>query len=130
MSNEHTPTPWSMTDAEDDDVCIFGADDGWLANLGINVPCEWADQNHTFIFDLNKANARRIVACVNALDGISTDFLENTTPRTVRILIENTARMERLEAELRQLKSSIEYVHGDLNRLDAAKILEDIEAVI
>lgn len=74
---KHPPEPWKMTRADDTDVCIFGADDNWLANVGFNIfNGSIADENLTFLFDMEKAVASRVVACVNACAGVSNEFLE------------------------------------------------------
>lgn len=65
MTN-HTPEPWSYSGLEiigsyaDDDVRK-------IANLSSTVGK----------FEIEKANARRIVACVNACKGLSNEDLEN-----------------------------------------------------
>jgi hypothetical protein len=74
---KHAPEPWKMTDADDTDVCIFAANDNWLANVGINVfNGSIADEHLQFLFDMDKANARRVVACVNACEGVTNEVLE------------------------------------------------------
>ena len=56
MTQQHTPEPWA-----------FGEDnDGWYVEKD-------RDQ---FVYGLTEANARRIVACVNACAGISTESME------------------------------------------------------
>ena len=62
---EHTPTPWRVGSESKDIVFLVG--DESERTLG---PAEnWIDCN-------TEANARRIVACVNACDGVPTETLE------------------------------------------------------
>lgn len=62
----HTPTPWEVVIRDEDDADINATrKDGWYVTLAMNIGHE---------------NARRIVACVNACAGISTENLEQNLP--------------------------------------------------
>lgn len=73
----HTPEPWRASDyatsGGSSGACIMVGDDTVL-----DLPyCEaWSSE-------VQDANARRIVACVNACAGIPTDKLEQLTPANV-----------------------------------------------
>ena len=65
MSN-HTPEPWTLKNVASDpfyDIC------------GPYVPGEGSPSTLALAF--SKADARRIVACVNACEGMETEFLES-----------------------------------------------------
>lgn len=68
MSGEHTKGPWKQGQYASDAhiqpyVRLWGPDGGLLGDLLV-------ERN-------GRANARRIVACVNACEGLSTEWLEN-----------------------------------------------------
>lgn len=77
VAGSHTPGPWSVgVSAENGLPCVDGIDpkDGSLFEI-----CEvWVEEYDLEITEMSNANARRIVACVNACDGISTEYLETT----------------------------------------------------
>lgn len=62
---EHTPEPWKAKDGG-----LIGPTDRPSIAQVLSKGTEQGDE-------LARANARRIVACVNACKGIPTDFLEN-----------------------------------------------------
>ena len=68
---EHTPGPWYLGkfDLSDKEIEIISDsnDYSWLAKVNYD------DVDH----EVAAANARRIVACVNALEGIPTEKLES-----------------------------------------------------
>jgi hypothetical protein len=67
MTTDHTPTPWA-----DDGFGRIGATDSDQFNGGFfTAICEGPDK---------AANARRIMACVNACAGVSTENLEDNEP--------------------------------------------------
>jgi hypothetical protein len=61
--SEHTPEPWSVYEGEN----IHGV----LDSEGKHLAEMWQRKQYNSL-----ANARRIVACVNACEGISTETLE------------------------------------------------------
>lgn len=71
-----------------------------------------------------KANARRIVACVNTCEGISTDLLEND-PTSCATWIDDIAKLvqqrDELAAALRKLADISEECAGSDAALDAAR---------
>lgn len=77
MSDKHTPEPWSLSDAKNAAGVILGGPSrslhtGTTVQSQIASAClqEWMTSGE------RDANARRIVACVNACRGLSTDVLE------------------------------------------------------
>lgn len=114
----HTPEPWSYCDGG-----IFGpwddkADENppiaLIENCGMNGP-------HT---DLGFANARRIVACVNACRGIETNLIEQITYAVVsRNPVHEalygaqklTRERNELETKLREAEQEIAYLNSRLN---------------
>ena len=64
---EHTKEPWEVQPShEDSALFIIGSNLGGLVGAAHGWPSEIESGNHSRI----EANARRIVACVNALAGI------------------------------------------------------------
>lgn len=89
MSEQHTPEPWVLSDYYSDCLTITDKDgfemvsakgnailQGYAEKLGVN---HWADNPKSYR-ELSEneqhANARRIVACVNALVGWETSTVE------------------------------------------------------
>lgn len=70
MSN-HTPEPWQLDD-EPDTCTNFYSDDATGSIIGGCPEYKFAKRP----IDERKANARRIVACVNACAGLDTEDLE------------------------------------------------------
>ena len=64
MKTDHTPEPWRVGRRGNDVVGSNGLGD----TVAMMIDCDSDEQTH--------ANARRIVACVNACAGLSTGFLE------------------------------------------------------
>ncbi|MDO6385627.1 hypothetical protein [Uliginosibacterium sp. 31-12] len=70
----HTPEPWKVSEESFDndgveESVIRGLDD----RAAIAVTLDFGENNPT----MREDNARRIVACVNACKGLSTEVLEN-----------------------------------------------------
>ncbi len=70
---EHTKEPWNVSEeAFDNDGIHESVIRGMDGRAAIAVTLEFGPNNP----GMREANARRIVACVNALRGVSTDHLE------------------------------------------------------
>ena len=87
--NEHTPEPWASFHATTPglgETVAIGRADTELQTFqeGICIITDVKSMNATDI-----ANARRIVACVNACRGMSTDYLENVAPAGALIMSAN-----------------------------------------
>ena len=98
----HTPEPWIFTVA-DDFYCgsIMGRHGG-----------------EVFDGDFTEANARRIVACVNACDGVPTEVLEEGGQGTVAASMARlTEQRDKLLAELDELESAREMLRAYNNML-------------
>jgi hypothetical protein len=92
---EHTKGPWGLGN---DGLSFFGpAPDEW----GIGWLCLYSRGNGGLSDDEQRANARRVVACVNLLEGVSTEELEARALDGTAggLVIENA----RLRAVLRRL---------------------------
>ena len=72
--NNHTPEPWSVFKHSwsESSIVAHGFDHG-ICGLDINHATEETQESDEALMD---ANARRIVACVNACAGIGTGHLE------------------------------------------------------
>ncbi len=71
--SEHTKEPWNVSEeAFDNDGIHESVIRGMDGRAAIAVTLEFGPNNP----GMREANARRIVACVNALRGVSTDHLE------------------------------------------------------
>lgn len=69
----HTPEPWSVAEESfDNDGIHESVIRGLDGRAAIAVTLEFGANNP----GMREANARRIVACVNACEGISTELLE------------------------------------------------------
>lgn len=73
---KHSPEPWS---AAPDDTA-----GGIICATGQLCGEAWGDSGTGWSVELEAANLRRIVACVNACAGISTEALESGAPVLVR----------------------------------------------
>jgi hypothetical protein len=67
---DHTPTPWEV--GVIDPTLVYDADWRLLAEMPGYTPSDIPT-------DIRIANARRIVTCVNACEGLSTKALETTS---------------------------------------------------
>lgn len=69
----HTPAPWKQTDRfineDDGEIIVYGADEDCV----LSMMCTHIDSK---ALEKKRANARRIVACVNACENISTEDIE------------------------------------------------------
>ena len=83
---EHTPEPWEL--------CSEGRSDGYdLWHKGVFAGIDWGLGAPTVLepddLETFKANARRIVAAVNATAGIPTEALEADVVRRMRNLLQD-----------------------------------------
>jgi len=66
---DHTPEPWKWhAQGEANEYCMLTQDGRWVIAFR---------QNGELTDELQKANARRIAACVNRLAGFKTEDIEN-----------------------------------------------------
>ena len=95
--SKHTQEPWKVCHWKDD-------------RRGFEI----ADRNQNRVgFDMTEANARRIVACVNACAGLPTEQLESSPPGGVLNGVAGLiAQRDELLAALEIIAASEEF-HGD-----------------
>ena len=111
MSERHTPEPWALRPAAifegtiHSHPIIVRADSGWRVT-GIEPAGYTSANGETGLRDIVNANARRIVACVNACAGIPTESLECQTKKQLTDKLIEQNRM--LAAELEALADRIE----------------------
>jgi len=86
--SKHTPTPW-RENSQGDTEYIFSEIHGAIATIA----------HGGLQRDEHKANAKRIVACVNACHNIPDEHLANAAENT-RIIIGNAKAMEELLREV------------------------------
>ena len=96
----HSPEPWKYSTDMDGRVNIF-VDDGRVVTL-----CH---------AHLRPEDARRIVACVNACDGLTTEFLE--TPDLAFSPARAAAKMAEIERQRDQLLEAIQYAVSQVPEL-------------
>jgi hypothetical protein len=87
----HTPEPWALHEAalKHGNVFITSADDAWLITIGVPATA------------LHIANARRIVACVNACAGIDNErLIEFDLHRSNLKLVDKIMALEQQRDEL------------------------------
>ena len=72
-----------------------------------------------------EANARRIVACVNACEGVRTEHLENNLP-----IVELVARYNEALREIEALKDEIKSQQDKIRGLAGAQDSEDVFRII
>ena len=121
--NKHTPEPW-RTDAE----CGFPQDiHDSKGNLFLRCGSDFDNEIY------GEANARRIVACVNACSGISTDNLEDNLPvkelarRYNEALKQRDELLKALENTHNALKHFWPEGHADAIAAIASVSLEDLK---
>lgn len=116
MSEKHTPTPWQILPEEVDKpyIRIRGTVLGGrykVANV-LTTVYEGVPQREA---DETRANARRIVACVNACQGISTESLERSDV------------IASLQGELRRLEYLRDFLVARLKEADEDFALEGFD---
>ncbi len=126
MKTDHTPEPWRIGTPPPNGEQTIGNEKGLMvavATTGHGVSAE--------------ANARRIVACVNACAGISTEALESEGSavmgwnRTASKLIRATKQREELLAALERSLESFEYIAKYGNSCGHSQLrIPDLKAAI
>lgn len=108
---KHTPEPWSI--GRYDEISASTSDNfgGRINLVGVSTPITAGPD-----MDEAKANARRIVACVNACAGINTENLEQNKPllsglRSLNDRIRNAERQR--DQLLAALKEARRWLNGD-----------------
>lgn len=137
MSAQHTPTPWRHNVEGYPEAGIKGANGRNIAhtwNVGASQP-KSADalKKRT---EEDRANARRIVACVNACEGIATERLEDLGRPLMQHLIgcdERAARQVKeaaaLTAQRDELLAALKDVRDNV-RSDSPEMWGRVDALI
>lgn len=116
MTQKHSPEPWCTDQMSHEeplmDITIIAANDDRVAKV-------WIDDAPVEDFNARqRLNARRIVACVNACIGISTEALEKM-PNPFGVLLSTEsfkdiiAQREDLQAEVDELLDLLQSLEND-----------------
>jgi hypothetical protein len=96
---KHTKEPWTLWQSERDGCAVLSVGPSSVPANKTDVICDIA-----FLLTINetqKANARRIIACVNACSGMTTEGLETfNVNKEMRELAEERAKYKRQRDEL------------------------------
>ena len=110
--SEHTKGPWAVNYTKFSEV---RAENGAVIARCVKL---------TSLTNL-EANARRIVACVNACEGVRTEHLENNLP-----IVELVARYNEALREIEALKDEIKSQQDKIRGLAGAQDSEDVFRII
>ena len=113
--SEHTKGPWAVNYTKFSEV---RAENGAVIARCVKL---------TSLTNL-EANARRIVACVNACEGVSTKHLENNLPIRELVTRHNEALRE-IEALKDEIKSQQDKIRGLASAQDSEDVFRIIEAM-
>lgn len=102
---EHSVEPWSYTGEDDGDFIVWSGED-FVGNIGA------AMQRVGVIIDLDRANARRIVACVNACAGVDNATLERVASGAMQgsEIFEQAKRIATLERQRGELVEALKAI--------------------
>lgn len=103
MSAKHTPGPWRTVPFiyHGSRIGIQDADGKWVGEEG------YAEIQHIPRF--SPAHARRIVACVNAFDGVTTEAIEELGPMAGVMADPAQDRINELEAQREELLKALKF---------------------
>lgn len=111
----HTPEPWQVS-LTDDTTIVHKHSDGTQSVIAETD----GDYNEPDLWPVMEANARRIVACVNALKGFSTEAIE-------------AGAVKGLVDALEDCRAGLQYVrdhHGDLYGVGFDRCFEKADAAL
>ena len=117
MSEKYTRGPWK-TEGEGIHAIIRGGDATIVA------------VRHRLPADVHEANARRIVACVNACEGISTENLEDNRPVKWAIQQYNNVVKQRDELLKALMLAESVYRQNCVNEGEPSSVLDAMQAAI
>ena len=117
MSEKFTKGPWK-TEREGINALIRGGDATIVA------------VRHRLPADVHEANARRIVACVNACEGISTENLEDNRPVKWVIQQYNNVVKQRDELLKALMLAESVYRQNCVNEGEPSSVLDAMQAAI
>lgn len=108
--NKHTPEPWAI---DPDDRPNMHWNNHIVSEANPNIAICFMAHDGTEQNERGEANARRVVACVNACAGIPTEALESGEARSVRDELATIAELEKQRDELLAELKSISKITGD-----------------
>lgn len=126
MTQKHTPEPWAIHEDASGDIFISGSDHTYIAEIG--NPDE----------DGSAADARRIVACVNAMAGIGDDNALFFHGNSVRSVISSMKIKERdlesqrdnLQVQVNELLEELIITLGSLEEICSVRQIPRPESTI
>ena len=113
--SEHTKGPWAVNYTKFSEV---RAENGTVIARCVKL---------TSLTNL-EANARRIVACVNACEGVRTEHLENNLP-IVELVARHNEALREIEALKDEIKSQQDKIRGLAGAQDSEDVFRIIEAM-
>ena len=113
--SEHTKGPWAVNYTKFSEV---RAENGAVIARCVML---------TSLTNL-EANARRIVACVNACEGVRTEHLENNMP-IVELVARHNEALREIEALKDEIKSQQDKIRGLAGAQDSEDVFRIIEAM-
>ena len=113
--SEHTKGPWAVNYTKFSEVM---AENGAVIARCVKL---------TSLTNL-EANARRIVACVNACEGVRTEHLENNLP-IVELVARHNEALREIEALKDEIKSQQDKIRGLAGAQDSEDVFRIIEAM-
>ena len=113
--SEHTKGPWAVNFTKFSEV---RAENGAVIARCVKL---------TSLTNL-EANARRIVACVNACEGVGTKHLENNLP-IVELVARHNEALREIEALKDEIKSQQDKIRGLAGAQDSEDVFRIIEAM-
>lgn len=130
MNTKHTPGPWVIVGGNSEEatiVCKPG--DGIVTHIA-RLHDQWiCDEHGGSAFE----NARRIVACVNACEGISTEALEGWEALHLMNVAHLRQQRDELLLAAQRAFIELEYAHeklGNDRKLTRQDVLRDARAAI
>lgn len=128
---EHTPEPWSVVD-----VSYYESSKFYIRGRGKDGRSQYVAHIPNSTIQPMEANARRIVAAVNACAGFDTESLEliggETAPATKEIFAEHFKLCRQRDKLLEALKLAMDHIGAGNDALTAyskcVAILAEVEA--
>lgn len=128
MSAQHTPEPWEAVTPCPGECC-------WHLQSVNNDMGPWGHINNP---EMREADARRIVACVNACSGVSTEILEDGARNDWADLLSSMEKQrDKLLAEMKTAVDRLQFhyenpanSHTDIPQKMTAKALRTCKSLI
>lgn len=122
---EHAKEPWNVENVEfgaevTEDLCILASSPSFREIAQISR-CYQGDRDK----EMEQANARRIVACVNACAGVPMDWLESGLPGCLQnVREERDAYLQQRDDLLSELRAAHQIIKNSLNIMDNGQKLQ------